>query len=341
MISFDVTSNSGAAMKVIGFGVVMAVLGSISGPASAQAARPAAGPQNVRTASGAKEQGPVVDAAKALLKEYQTVMKEKKGVGLREKADYFGEKKPEGVTAESVLAVIEKPIQGAGDPRAEAYVKWQLLSGVAGKFPDELKPRAIRAYANAPKPRPNPGLDRMTLDRKLNREVGLMNKDAEGEVNKAYKEMIEGWRVEIEPYLSYRDEFYNKLPAGYDAFVAGLSDIYDRVTRGAPANEFWTTVGTGIRTWALTAGDGRQLGNMAGAVRKLQDTVKEERSKPYAHVRWEQHDKFMGLKWHSEQTIRELRSVEDVAVLLEERAQNPGSGGLGFKEDKDKEMKKK
>jgi hypothetical protein len=57
-------------------------------------------------------------------------------------------------------------------------------------------------------------------------------------------------------------------------------------------------------------------------------------------VRWEQNDKFMGLKWQSEQTIRELRSVEDVAVLLEERSQNPGSaGGLGFKDDK--EMKKK
>jgi hypothetical protein len=48
----------------------------------------------------------------------------------------------------------------------------------------------------------------------------------------------------------------------------------------------------------------------------------------------------MGLKWHSEQTIRELRSVEDVAVLLEERAQNPSGGGLGFRND-DKEMKKK
>src|SRR5688572_20822931 len=105
-------------MKVIGFGVVVVILGSISVPASAQAAaRPAAGQQNVRTAPGAaKEQGPVVDAAKALLKEYQTVMKEKKGVGLREKADYFGEKKPDGVTAESVLAVIEKPIPGTGDP---------------------------------------------------------------------------------------------------------------------------------------------------------------------------------------------------------------------------------
>ena len=324
------------AVGVIGLSVAVMFTAS----AGAQGQRPAAGPLNVRTPPTAKDQGPVAEAAKALLKEYQTVMKDKKGVGLREKSDYFGEKKPEGVTAETVLAVLEKPIQGATEPRAEAYVKWQLLSGVAGKFPQELNQRAIKAYTNAPKPRPSPGLDRMTLDRKLNRDVGLMNKDAEGEVNKAYQQMIEGWRNEIEPILSYRDEFYNKLPATYDTFVAGLMDIYDRVTRGAPANEFWTTVGSGIRSWALTANDTRQLGNLADAVGKLQQTVKDDRNKPYAHVRWEQNDKFMGLKWHSEQTIRELRSVEDVGVLLEERAQNPRGGGLGFKND-DKEVKKK
>ena len=326
--------------NVVGIGVVLAVCGSIwaADPAPRTPARPAAGP-------AARQQpqpnaGPVMDAARAILKEYQTIMKDKKGEGLREKADYFGEKKPEGVNAESVLAVLEKRIPGATDPRAEAYVKWQLLSGVGEKFPEELRARATKVYLNAPKPKASPGLNRANLDRKLNRDVGLMNKDAEGEVNKAYQDVITNWRVDIEPYLAYRDELYAKLPTGYDTFVAGLTDIYDRVTRGAPANEFWTTLGAGIRTWALTATDARQLQNMAGAVAKLQETVKDERNKPYAHVRWESGDKFMGLKWHSEQTIRELRSVDDVAVLLEERAKNPGSaGGLGFKDDAD--MKKK
>jgi len=318
-------SFSGALITV---GLILGLCGFVW----AQAPRPG-------QSAAKKDAGPVVEAAKALLKEYQTIMKEKKGEGLREKANYFGEKKPEGVNAESVLAVLEKPIPGA-DPRAESYVKWQLLSGVGEKFPEELKQRAIKSYLNAPKPRPSPGLDRAVLERKLNRDVGTLNKDAEADVNKAYQELITQWRVEIEPFLSYRDDFYTKLPPSYDTYVAGMTDIYDRVTRGAPANEFWTTVGGGIRSWALSATDSRQLGTMANAVAKLMESVKNERNKPYSVVRWEKTDKFMGLKWHSEQTIRELRSVEDVAVLLEERAKNPGgAGGLGFKDDK--EMKKK
>ena len=320
---------------VVGLAVLVGVCGWTFGQA------PKASPSAGASAAAKKtDVGPVAEAAKALLKEYQTVMKEKKGDGLREKSDYFGEKKPEGVSAETVLAVIEKPIPGVTDGRAEAYVKWQLLSGVGEKFPEALRQRAVAAYQKAPKPRASPGLDRMGLDRKLNRDVGRMNKDAEAEVNKGYQELIMAWRLEIEPILSYSDDFYAKLPPSYDTFVAGLTDVYDRVTRGAPANEFWTTVGNGIRSWALTATDSRQLGTMAKAVSKLMADVKSDRNKPYSVVRWEQTNDYMGLKWHSEQTIRELRSIEDVAVLLEERSQNPGgAGGLGFKDEK--EMKKK
>jgi hypothetical protein len=329
------------AVIAVGLTLGCALKTSAAAPAPARAAPAgaAAAPAGAANKINPNQGGPVVDAAKALLKEYQTIMKEKKGEGLREKCDYFGEKKPEGVNAETVLAVLEKPIPGATDPRAEAYVKWQLLSGVDGKFSEALKPRAIRVYNNAPRPRPNPGLNRAELDRKLNRDVGLMNKEAEPEINKQYQAAITAWRVEVEPLLSYRDEFYNRLPPSYDTFVAGLTDIYDRVTRGAPANEFWTTLGGAIRSWALTANDARQLGTLAGAVNKIKDTIKDEHNKPYAMVRWEKSDHFIGLKWHSEQTIRELRSVEDVAALLEERSNNPGSGGLGFKDDK--EMKKK
>ena len=81
--------------------------------------------------------GPVQIASAALLKEYQTVMKDKKGEGLREKCDYFTQNKVEGLTPELILAAIEKP--SSPDPRADAYVKWQLLSGVGPKFPDTLK----------------------------------------------------------------------------------------------------------------------------------------------------------------------------------------------------------
>jgi len=38
---------------------------------------------------------------------------------------------------EVVVAALEK--SASTDPRAEAYVKWQLLSGVDGKFAEALR----------------------------------------------------------------------------------------------------------------------------------------------------------------------------------------------------------
>src|SRR4051812_17991240 len=70
---------------------------------------------------------PVAPAIAVLLTEYQTVMKEKNGEGLRTKCDYFSQNKPgEGVNAEAILAELTKP--QSDDARADAYVKWQLLS---------------------------------------------------------------------------------------------------------------------------------------------------------------------------------------------------------------------
>src|SRR5690242_8897685 len=80
---------------------------------------------------------PAQPAISALLKEY----KDKKGEGLREKSNYFQENKTEGITPEVIVAALEKPV--SPDARTEAYVKWQLLSGVEAAFPEELKSRVV------------------------------------------------------------------------------------------------------------------------------------------------------------------------------------------------------
>src|SRR3954453_8491882 len=109
---------------------------------ASHAAAPAAAPTKPGSTPAATAKpgpSPVAPAIAALVKEYQTSFKEKKGEGLREKCDYFASDKPDGVTPDVILAALDKPIPGAADSRAEAYVKWQLLSGIPGKFPDELK----------------------------------------------------------------------------------------------------------------------------------------------------------------------------------------------------------
>jgi hypothetical protein len=277
---------------------------------------------------------PLQPAITALLKEYQASLPEK-GAALREKCDYFAQARPEGLTPEVVVAALEKPV--STDPRAEAYVKWQLLSGVDGKFAEPLKARVINVYRRAPVPGIHPGADRTSLERLLNR-VGITKAEAEPDINKEFGEVITKYRLQIEPILAYRDELYARLPPGYDTLVAGLSDVYDRVSHGAPANEFWTTVSAGVRSWALTSNDARQMQQLAAAIDKLQAFVKDEKHRPYYRVMWAKEDKYTGLKWIAESTIQNDKSMADLALWLDEHSKNPGSG-LNFKDSED--MKKK
>jgi hypothetical protein len=302
---------------------------------------------------------PLQPAITALLKEYQTAMtaaasatpkpadkdkekaKPKPGAvdtgGLRDKCDYFARGKPEGLTPEAIVAALEKPV--SADARAEAYVKWQLLSGLDGKFPEELRARAINVYRRAPVPVNHPGLDHAGLQRLLQR-VGITKADAEPDINSEFGDVITRYRVQIEPILEYRDELYARMPPGFETLAAGLEDIYARVSHGAPANEFWTTVSAGVRSWALTSSDSAKMRQLAGAVDKLRSFVKEERNRPCYRVMWVKEDKYTGLKWVAEQTIQNDKSMEDVVDWLDEHAKNPGGGGLNFKGSEDSSKKK-
>jgi hypothetical protein len=241
--------------------------------------------------------------------------------------------------------VLEKPLTGkdAGDARAQAYVKWQLLSALGGKFPDELKARAIKAYRNAPVPTEHPARNRQEMDRRLNR-IGIMNADAEVGINQELGDAIARYRLYIEPMLEYRDEFYKRLPGGYDTLVAGVQDTFDRVSQGAPATEFWRTVGGQVRAWALTATEPDRMYEMSSALLKLNAYVKNEQNRPVYRVIYANEGNYQGLKWQGQSTIdQEGRYVGELGEWLAERAKNPADpsgGGLQFKEKEGDEMRK-
>ena len=308
-----------------------------SAPANAPAAGGAtpAPARNAPTLRNPKEQGPVQIAIKEILDEYNKIMKEKKGEGLREKCDYFSKGKPDGITAESVLAALEKPIQGAL-PRAESYVKWQLLSGFEGKFPDALQSRANKAYRSAPQLTMHPGMEKQKMQRLLTGQIGISNKDAEAEVNKEYVEAINRYRHEVEPMLEYRDEFYSRLNPGVESFQSGLLDLYARVSTGAPSTEFYNSLSGAIRSWATTASDARALSQMAEAVHQIYTYAKEPRNQPIYRVMWVENNDFKGLKWQEQGTIQQLKTLEEFSDWLVEKSKNPGGGGLGFKDEKGK-----
>ena len=89
---------------------------------------------------------------------------------LRSASDYF-EKSPNAeMTAEVVAAMLTRR-QGSSDSM-DAYIKWQLLSGLPTPISEQLLGDAVAAYRNAPALESRPGMtpdQRKVLDRALNK----------------------------------------------------------------------------------------------------------------------------------------------------------------------------
>src|SRR5215208_1183158 len=90
--------------------------------------RPATRPTVRLTAS---QKAAVDGAVDALRKEFAAAQKDPKAP-LRTQADFFADKKPADLTPEAVLTALEQPVPG--DPRAAAYVRWQLMSALPEKL---------------------------------------------------------------------------------------------------------------------------------------------------------------------------------------------------------------
>src|SRR5438045_2517767 len=91
----------------------------------------------------AKAQTSIQAGVAALVKEIETYLKDPKQGKLRDACDYFKENPSADVTQEQVVGVLEKSV-GRND-LVNAYVKWQVLSAVPGKFDVKLAGRALSA----------------------------------------------------------------------------------------------------------------------------------------------------------------------------------------------------
>ncbi len=262
---------------------------------------------------------PAAPAVAALLAEYQAAMKDNKEDSLRSKSDYFQKEKNAAITAELILAELEKPI--STDARADSYVKWQLLSGIDGHFPDTLTPRAIRAYRNAPLPADHPGINHDALQKALNR-MGANKQDLEVGINKELNDHIDKYKITIKPYLAYRNEFYAKLTPSYEMFEAAFFDMYTRVSHGADAYDMWKDMDKSIRAWALKSNEAQHMASLSADLAKLYKLVNDDKNKPYYRVMWMKDRYGEGLKWQAEGTVGNTKSMGEISDWLAEHAKS-------------------
>jgi len=272
----------------------------------------------------AKPRGNLLAPAIAeLQKEYQAYTKDPKTNKLRDKCDYFGKSNPAGtdVTPEVVIKALEQSV--AGGREAEAYVKWQLLSAVPGKFGEDLYKRAVVVYRRSPAPVAHPGADR----RQLTRDVRGMKKEQVADVQREFDQAVEQVREENKVLLKYRDELFARLPYKLEALNAGLEDTAERISRGLNATGIFDNVAAGIRSWAISDAKAGQVQSMIGTVQHLKEMSGDE-NKPYTKV----YEDKNAVKWKAEGHTLDPKKPEELMKFLESNA--AAGGGLKFKDGK-------
>lgn len=221
-------------------------------------------------------------AIRVLTKEYNQHLRDPKSA-IRSASSYFQDQPSPDVSAEAIAEALARHY--SGDPRMDAYVKWQLLSGIDSPTQGIVVNRLLLAYRSAVAPAPLPGLDqnsRLVFERQRTLII------REGEVDSLDRELHERQDAvnrANEPILAYRNALFAKLPLTYDALAAGLQDCYVRLDAGADVDSIETPLAEAISKWMddpkATAS---QMASLASAMTKLG----EQKVSYIDAVKWDQ-----------------------------------------------------
>jgi hypothetical protein len=300
----------------------------------------------------------IQNAVIALQKELQAHQKDPK-IALREKSNYFTENPSTDLLPEVLLQAIAGTF--SSDSIADSYIKWQLLSGISGKFSDALGPQAAGVYMKAPKIPARPGLsanDKRQLD-PLTKDV----KTADDSVvlTKKLADLVTPWEESIKPIIGYRNELYAKLPHIAGAMVGRLEDIKTRVEAGIDSEvemksaigdltswiagdppaaeqyaviEHFKLVAKGSGKQANTGG-GKGMGKYGNYGNYPNATMQQFPPHYYDHVAYDT-EKEKRWKWVDQATkLSRGETLNDFLVTLEDSAKNSKNTGM------QKEMTKK
>lgn len=275
-----------------------------------------------RAAAATKAVNAAIDA---LVKEYLAYEKSGGTERLRDKSDYFQTNQSPDVTPEAIVAALNRPVNA--NPRAAAYAKWQILSGIPGRFDDKFINTVLSAYKTDPQFTPRPGVtqkDKQRLDRLASQ---LKQVDVE-QAQQQFDEEVKKNEAANDPILKYRNELYARLPTRPETFVAGFQDAYARVNAGLSPDDVLKPLLGDIGTWSIESTvTPQQLRQMTTLIDNL---LKSKKNKYYHHIQWNAGR--YTVEWEARDLTWPDESVlKDTAAELQEKLDNPG-GGLKFRD---------
>jgi hypothetical protein len=279
-------------------------------------------PETKQGRAQSKAEVAVLDAAVLeLKKEFAAHQKDPQKSPIRTQCTYFLDH-PAQVSPESLLGAIDQ-VTG-NDPRLVAYVRWQMLSAAPKKFEQgsSLLPRVLEAYRKAPLPPPRFGISPQD-QAKLDASLKDVRKEDDAKLSTMLEELARREAEANKPILAYRDELYARLPACYDALLAGFRDAAERTAAaagGGTSDEHAGRVLKDAQAWAQSGtADPKQCAQLAEAVARLRHT----RSPPYyARATLRRGDS--RLSWATKtDAVYSPKKLSDLEVVLRE-AQKAG-----------------
>jgi hypothetical protein len=270
-------------------------------------------------------------AVRELLREYSAASSGSKSAKLRASSDYFTEHHSGEVTPKAIVAALAQPI--SDDPKAAAYVKWQLLSGLHG-VEDAQVPKLLEIYHNAPVPIAQPG---ETQEERSKFELARRNSRKEDvpKLNEQLAEAQQARERENAPVLAFRDELFARLPEqNYDCLRAGFEDAYTRMKAGADSQGCLEPLIRRTRDWMVSSSATQpQLAEMSRLVTTLS---KENSAHFYSEADWD--ERYFKVVWRKKAyDLNKYGQMDKLAHDLADVARNGPSGvaggGLKYKDD--------
>src|SRR5688500_9336846 len=220
------------------------------------------------------------------------------------------------VPPSAVILALRRPL--GSDARAQAYVKWQLLSALPRELDEKTSAEILQVYRTAPAPLPRLGMDKQSRD-ELERMIRNARESDSERLVEQFEQMDE--RVERDNLLilKYRDALFAKLPVSYDAIVAGFDDAAARINVGADAADHARALCKAVEGWAPNAPP-EQLKAVSRALSQLE---KKKGQEYYSRLYWSTSGKMQFTK--TQGSLGRVSQLEELQEFVQDRIRNPNT----------------
>ncbi len=265
-------------------------------------------------------------AVAELTKAFRDFAKKPSGSKLSSKAEYFSAAQDEP-TVDALWNTMQRPV--SSDPLLDAYVRWQLTSGLPEKVDASHGRYLLGALQTAPLPYRRFGTDPQERRQFESRLHGI-KQEQEGEVKDELGRLRATVDLANDIVIGLRDALLTRLPRSYEAFSMVLGEARVRVDVGVPVGGLMKNFADSVHDWvALDSPNPGQLeavGDMLGKAKDYQGKVDVLRE-----VVW--NDKELAMKLKVEKEGLDKKRLETAIKEIKQAIANPDQNQFKFKDN--------